>query len=257
MLKLASYHRCLGDSVELVRGCVHPEQKPDRVYVTSLYTWAWKPVWQAVRFYKTLFPTAEVWLGWLYASLMSKHAAESGADYAHTGIFEEALGELEAYAKLIKEVKAFLDEYAIDAEISILRELREQVDSDPRYVAREARIYRKLLRRGVGDAREKVLQKRREKWLKQKETMAVVAVMARAFELRKILDEISWQFHKLRMKSITNPEVERIICHGLKVKNLEKAEENAKKFYIEAFKETLRQELKDNPYSWYAEPLTA
>jgi len=41
-------------------------------------------------FYKTLFPTAEVWLGGLYASLMPKHAAESGADYVHTGIFEEA-----------------------------------------------------------------------------------------------------------------------------------------------------------------------
>ena len=60
------------------------------MYVTSLYTWAWKPVWQSVRFYKTLFPTAEVWLGGLYASLMPKHAAESSADYVHTGIFEEA-----------------------------------------------------------------------------------------------------------------------------------------------------------------------
>jgi len=87
--------------------------------------------------------------------------------------------------------------------------------------------------------------------------VAVVAVMVRAFELRKILDEISWQFHKLRMKSMDNPEDERTICNGLKVKNLIEAEEYIKKICVEAFREQLRQELKDNPFFWYAELLTA
>jgi hypothetical protein len=97
LLKLASYHRILGDSVKLVRGCVHPGPKPDRVYVTSLYTWAWKPVWQAVRFYKSLFPRTEVWLGGVYASLMPEHAANSGADHVHVGVFEEAEELMPAY----------------------------------------------------------------------------------------------------------------------------------------------------------------
>jgi len=97
LLKLASYHRLRGDSVELVRGRVSPKKKPDSIYVTSLYTWAWRPVWQAVRFYKDMFPTAEVWLGGVYASLMPEHAAKSGADYVHVGVFEEAEGLMPAY----------------------------------------------------------------------------------------------------------------------------------------------------------------
>jgi len=97
LLKLASYHKLHGDSVELIRGCVNPKKKPDLVYVTSLYSWAWRPVWQAVRFYKNMFPMAEVWLGGIYASLMPEHAANSGADHVHVGVFEEAEGLMPAY----------------------------------------------------------------------------------------------------------------------------------------------------------------
>lgn len=97
LLKLASYHRLKGDTVELVRGSLTPNRKPDRVYVTSLFTWGWKEVWQAVWFHKNLYPTAEVWLGGIYASLMPEHARLSGADYVHIGLFEEAEDLLPAY----------------------------------------------------------------------------------------------------------------------------------------------------------------
>jgi len=109
---------------------------------------------------------------------MPKHAAESGADYVHTGIFEEA-EELEAERQ------------------------------------------RKVMERG----------------LKQKEIVAVVAVMTHSFQLQKALNDISWQFHKLRMKSMDNPEVERTVCSSLKVKSLDEAEAYVKKICVEAFKE--------------------
>jgi hypothetical protein len=97
LLKLAAYHRDMGDEVELVRGCVNPTLKPNRIYVTSLFTWAWKPVWQAVAFYKKMFSQSEVWLGGLYASLMPDHAKESGADYIHIGLYNEAENYMPAY----------------------------------------------------------------------------------------------------------------------------------------------------------------
>jgi len=97
LLKLASYRRLLGDSVELVRGGMRPRRSPDVIYVTSLYTWAWRPVWHAVQFYKGLFPKAELWLGGVYASLMPEHAKKSGADHVHVGIFKEAEGLMPAY----------------------------------------------------------------------------------------------------------------------------------------------------------------
>jgi hypothetical protein len=90
LLKLSSYHKSLGDTTKLVRGCKRVRTTPDRIYVTSLFTWAWEPVWQAVSYYKKLFPRAELWLGGLYASLLPKHAAKSGADKIHKGLFEKA-----------------------------------------------------------------------------------------------------------------------------------------------------------------------
>jgi len=89
LLKLSAFHKSRKDATQLVRG-LQKVEKPDIIYVTSLFTWAWKPVHEAVRFYKTLFPDAEVWLGGLYASLLPKHAASSGADRIHEGIFKEA-----------------------------------------------------------------------------------------------------------------------------------------------------------------------
>jgi hypothetical protein len=97
LLKLASYHRVKGDSVELIRGCSFPGAKPEKIYVTSLFTWGWKEVWEAVRYYKSLFPTAQICLGGIYASLMPEHAKLSGADHVHIGLVKEAEDLLPAY----------------------------------------------------------------------------------------------------------------------------------------------------------------
>jgi hypothetical protein len=96
-LKLASYHRAQGDSAELIRGCSLPQEKPDKVYVTSLFTWGWNKVWEAVAYYKSIFPSAEICLGGIYASLMPEHAKLSGADRVHVGLVKEAENLLPAY----------------------------------------------------------------------------------------------------------------------------------------------------------------
>jgi len=97
LLKLAAFHRYQGDTVELVKGQKRPLRKPDRVYITSLFTYAWKPVHRAVRYYKKLFPDAPVSLGGIYASLLPDHAATSGADRIHQGLVDEAEGFMPDY----------------------------------------------------------------------------------------------------------------------------------------------------------------
>jgi len=97
LLKLASYHRSKGDTVELVRGCMRPRRRPARIYVTSLFTWAWKPVWDAVRYYKNIFPDVDLWLGGIYASLLPEHARESGADHICVGFIPEIEDLMPAY----------------------------------------------------------------------------------------------------------------------------------------------------------------
>jgi len=90
LLKLSAYHKKRGDTVELLKGTRKPVKQPDRVYVTSLFTYAWKPVHESVKFFKSLFPSASLTLGGIYASLLPNHARLSGADEVHVGLFEEA-----------------------------------------------------------------------------------------------------------------------------------------------------------------------
>lgn len=94
LLKLSAYHKTLGDTTELVRGTTADiSMEPDIIYVTSLFTWAWQPVWKAIYFYSRLFPKTELWLGGLYASLMPEHALLSGVN--PNRIFRGTYGKVE------------------------------------------------------------------------------------------------------------------------------------------------------------------
>ncbi len=97
LLKLASFHRYRGDAVELVKGEKKPLRRPDKIYVTSLFTYAWRAVHRAARYYKKHFPESPISLGGIYASLLPDHAASSGADYVHRGLMDEAEGFMPDY----------------------------------------------------------------------------------------------------------------------------------------------------------------
>src|SRR5439155_19067705 len=88
LLKLAEFERGRGNEVQLVRGD-EPAANPDEVYVTSLFTYSWRAVHQAVRLYKDRFPEAHLVVGGIYASLLPNHAALSGADEVHVGLIPE------------------------------------------------------------------------------------------------------------------------------------------------------------------------
>lgn len=96
LLKLAALHRAEGDVVELVRGRA-TVKKPDLVYATSLFSYAWRPVHEAVTFFKDLWPNVPLVLGGIYASLLPEHAALSGADEIHVGLHPAAEEHLPAW----------------------------------------------------------------------------------------------------------------------------------------------------------------
>ncbi len=90
LLKLASYHRSLGDEVTLVRGSSEVDFEPDRILVTSLFTYWSDHVWKVVQYYKSRFPSAPLAVGGIYASLMPDHCRQSGCDEVHVGLHKEA-----------------------------------------------------------------------------------------------------------------------------------------------------------------------
>ena len=91
LLKLSSLYKAQGHEIRYVRGLeLVTRFVPDEIKVTSLFTWAWKPVWEAIAFYRALFPKSRISLGGVYASLTPEHARLSGADEVFTGLMEEA-----------------------------------------------------------------------------------------------------------------------------------------------------------------------
>jgi len=78
---------------------------PDRIEITSLFTYAWKPVHEVIKFYHNKFTSAKIRVGGIYASLMP-HRLRSFFPFIdiQVGLFEEADGYLPAY-DLLNEVE--------------------------------------------------------------------------------------------------------------------------------------------------------
>jgi len=74
LLKLASFHRSYGDQIFYVRGIDgNINERIRKIEITSLFTFAWKPVHEAIDFYHRMFPDAEITVGGIYATLMPDH----------------------------------------------------------------------------------------------------------------------------------------------------------------------------------------
>jgi len=90
-MKIASWRKSLGDQVRAVHGTldIGKSPVPDRIYITSLFTYRWQEVRKAALFYRNLYPDAELFLGGIYASLMPDHARTQVGIEPHVGILEE------------------------------------------------------------------------------------------------------------------------------------------------------------------------
>ena len=73
LLKLASYYRKRGHKIKLNRGNHPANFYPDRILVTSLFTYWSSYVKETVQYYKKKYPKSRIEVGGIYASLMPKH----------------------------------------------------------------------------------------------------------------------------------------------------------------------------------------
>ena len=90
LLKLASYYRDKGHEVKLVYGRENSSFRPDKVMISSLFTYWSKYVWGCVKHYKQLYPNAKIVVGGVYASLMPEHCKQSGCDEVFIGVHKAA-----------------------------------------------------------------------------------------------------------------------------------------------------------------------
>ena len=90
LLKLSTLHKQLGHTVQFAHGLELVRRfVPDEIKVTPLFTWSWRPVWEAVAFYRALFPHAKLSVGGIYATLMPEHVVKSGAHEVFPGLIHE------------------------------------------------------------------------------------------------------------------------------------------------------------------------
>lgn len=94
LLKLATYYRNKGETVQLARGNLPLSKlsfEPDQILITSLFTYWRKYVKQSVEHYRNLFQDAGICVGGIYASLMPEDCRKyTGCDEVYEGVHTEA-----------------------------------------------------------------------------------------------------------------------------------------------------------------------
>jgi len=94
LLKIGSYHKIKGDRVKLVRGLKRCGFTPERILITSLFTYWSKYVHEAAKFYHKAYPTAKIEIGGIYASLMPQHCKkESPFAWIYRGLYRRGAAE--------------------------------------------------------------------------------------------------------------------------------------------------------------------
>lgn len=76
LLKLATYYRKQNHEVHLNRGNFESPFVPDKILVTSLFTYWAEYVKATVTYYRSKYPQARIIVGGIYASLMPQHCKE-------------------------------------------------------------------------------------------------------------------------------------------------------------------------------------
>jgi hypothetical protein len=109
LLKLSAYHKAKGDQVQFVRGCKEVDFYPNIIYITSLFTYAWKPVHEVISYYSKKYKKSEIVVGGIYATLCEDHLKEAFKNKIriHKGLMEEVEDILPDYS-LVPEWNASL-----------------------------------------------------------------------------------------------------------------------------------------------------
>jgi hypothetical protein len=93
LLKIGSYYKNRGDRVQLIRGNLNKvdlDFRPDKIYITSLFTYWSKYVKQSVEHYKNLFPDIKITVGGVFASLMPDQCKRiTGCDSVKPGLYKK------------------------------------------------------------------------------------------------------------------------------------------------------------------------
>lgn len=110
LLKLATYHKKKKDIVRFISRFSNDGFKPDIIYITSLFTYAYEPVHEVIKYYSDKYINAKIVVGGVYATLCPDH------------LKERFKNRIEIHRGLVDEVEDLLPDYSLvpDWKTSIL-----------------------------------------------------------------------------------------------------------------------------------------
>lgn len=100
LLKIAAFKKQRGEKVILVQGRQYDGPEPKEIYITSLFTYAYEPVHEAIDYYIQHYRKAKIKVGGIYATLCGQHLAEKYGDRiaVYEGLFKGAEDYLPDYS---------------------------------------------------------------------------------------------------------------------------------------------------------------
>jgi len=101
LLKLAAFHKKKGDKVRFVQGFSDNGFEPDTIYITSLFTYAYEPVHDVIRYYSQRYKRARIIVGGIYATLCHDHLKDTFGN------------RIEICQGLVPEVEDILPDYSL------------------------------------------------------------------------------------------------------------------------------------------------
>lgn len=113
LMKISSYHKLAGDDVFFIKGCL-PEfrnQKWDRVYVSTLFTFHWSMTIKTIKYYsKSVGKLSDIFVGGVMATLMASDINDETGATVIPGLLDRP-GILDDKSKTI--VDALIPDYQI------------------------------------------------------------------------------------------------------------------------------------------------
>jgi hypothetical protein len=92
LMRISSMHKAKGDKVYYIKGikAKHEIQfEPDKIMMTTLFTYSYPETIKTLRYYKTMFPNADFWVGGILASTKPELFYNEGVKLHH-GLLPEA-----------------------------------------------------------------------------------------------------------------------------------------------------------------------
>jgi len=113
LMKISSYHKLVGDEVHFVKGCKSSfrDQRWDRVYISTLFTFFWSKTIQTIRYYiKSVVQPEDVIVGGVMATLLSDDICEETGVTVLPGLLDRP-GMLDKNNKVV--VDGLIPDYQI------------------------------------------------------------------------------------------------------------------------------------------------